>query len=140
MVKHLVEGQDTVTHQAVKNRRRGFATERKLVRMLEAKGWKAFRVPTSGTGYSLPDVFAVKNKEKRIAAFEVKSTVEDHVSVDGFQIRKLLSFLDAFRLYRGEAVIAVWFINNGWVFRAIDEYPLQERYVVYIHDSSDWSP
>ena len=140
MDQYLVEGQDTVTHQAVKNRRRGFATERKLVKMLEANGWRAFRVPTSGTGYVLPDVFAVNNKEKRIAAFEVKSTVEGHISVDGFQIRKLLSFLDAFRLYRGEAVIAVWFIDNGWVFKAVDGFPLQERYVIYVHDSSDWSP
>jgi Holliday junction resolvase len=129
-----------VTHQAAKNKRRGFAAERRLVKMLEARGWRAFRVPTSGTGYSLPDVFAVNNRERRLAAFEVKSTVEDHILVDVFQVRKLLSFLGAFKLYRGEAVIAVWFIDNGWVFRAVDAFPLQERYVVRARDSSDWSP
>ena len=53
-------------------RRRGFYSEKVLVKLLEAKGYYAVRVPVSNPSRNpLPDVIA--RKDKHVYAFEVKN-------------------------------------------------------------------
>ncbi len=122
-------------------RRRGFDAERRLVHMLSRVGGNhVFRIPVSGVG-GLPDVFLVNNRDDRVVAFEVKSTVRGKVKVKRYQVEKLYRFLSAFKKYsRREAVVAVWFVNAGkWVFRRVDQL-LADDVVVTLDDESDWEP
>lgn len=79
--------------------------EYKTLQILENKGFKALRIPTSATGkQALPDIIAVKNNT--IYAIEVKSTSQDYVYVDNFQINKLFKFCEFFNFCNcKEAVI-----------------------------------
>ncbi len=123
-------------------RARGFNTERKLVKLLSGKnGNYVFRIPVSGGRGLLPDVFLVNNKEGKIVAFEVKSTVNDRVKIKKRQISKLFYFLESFKKYpKREAVIAIWFVRKSkWVFKKINDFPLNDI-IVKSEDSNTWEP
>lgn len=127
----------------VRSRRaKAFNVERKLVKLLSKSGENfVFRIPVSGVGVSLPDVFMVNNVEDRIVAFEVKTTVKDKVKVRRHQIEKLFRFLNAFKRYsKREAVIAVWFSSKTkWVFKKVDTV-FSEDILVSSEDQSNWRP
>lgn len=129
----------TTAGAAQRNRRRGFDAERRLVELLESKGWRAFRVPASGAGGRLPDVFAVNNQRQELAAFEVKVTESRHVRVGALQLARLQLFVSAFKLYPiRSAVVAVHFPERGWVFRLAP--PTFSDLVVRDSDRSEWEP
>lgn len=127
----------------VRSRRaKAFNVERKLVKLLSKSCENhVFRIPVSGVGVSLPDVFMVNNVEDRIVAFEVKTTVKDKVKVKRHQIEKLFRFLNAFKRYsKREAVIAVWFSSKTkWVFKRVNSV-FSEDILVTSEDESDWKP
>lgn len=126
----------------VKGRRsKAFNVERRLVKMLSAnKANHVFRVPVSGSR-SFPDVFLVNNVKDLVVAFEVKTTQESKVKVRREQVSKLFSFIEAFKKYSNrEAVVAVWFSNEGkWVFKRLNGL-FSEDIVVSADEESSWSP
>ncbi len=66
--------------------------EYKTLQILELEGFKALRIPASATGKQpLPDIIAVKDGV--IYAIEVKSTFQDYVYVDKFQLKNFSSFV-----------------------------------------------
>jgi len=122
-------------------RNKAFNVERRLVKLLSAnRANHVFRVPVSGSR-SFPDVFLVNNVKDLVVAFEVKTTQESKVKVRREQVSKLFSFIEAFKKYSNrEAVIAVWFSNEGrWVFKRLDGL-LSEDIVVSADEESNWLP
>jgi Holliday junction resolvase len=110
-------------------REKGKAYERKLVKLLQNYGWKSRRVPAS-----ILDVIATKND--RIVVFEVKATKENSIKVEKEQIQNLVDWLSLFDYYpKREAVIAVRFKGQKWIFKKVDEI---KDYKITIDDISDW--
>lgn len=69
--------------------------EYKLLYWLHGHGFKAARIPASGSGKQpLPDIIAVRNG--LLYAFEVKSTKYEILKIDEYQIKKLFDFCDMF--------------------------------------------
>jgi len=100
-------------------RRRGFYSEKALVKKLQKKGYNAVRVPVSNPSlHPLPDVMA--RKDQRVYAFEVKNA-SYYAYFPRKQIDKLFRFLD--ELIPGpkdfkHAVLAAH-LGKKWIFRQI---------------------
>lgn len=115
-------------------RKRGFYSEKALVKRLKAKGYNAVRVPVSSPSRSpLPDVMARRDKD--VYAFEVKNS-EYYAYYPRSQIIKLFRFLDELipmpKKYK-HAVLAAHF-GRRWLFKEIEwerwengELPEKER-------------
>ena len=87
-------------------RQSGKYYEYKTVELLEKKGYKAIRIPVSGTGkQAIPDIIATKDGV--IFPIEVKSTSENHVYVDKFQIEKLFRFCEIFNFCECQPLVIV---------------------------------
>lgn len=116
----------------------GFERERTLAKLLAKYGWRAYRMPVSGS-WGLPDVIAFKNG--KIAAFEVKTCLsKPYVYVDLHQLLKVLDFARSASLAAPcEAVVAAYFGKGRWVFRRIPDNPVKNM-VVRSTDDSDWTP
>jgi len=80
--------------------------EYKTVELLEKHGYKAVRIPVSGTGkQSIPDILATKDGV--IYPIEVKSTSQDSVTVRNFQIEKLFKFCEMFNFCNCQPLVIV---------------------------------
>ena len=122
-------------------KQRGKSCEHKLVRLLNAKGYRALRIPTSArTSAPLPDVFAVHKRKNLLVAFEVKGTHHREVEVPVRQLRKLKGFVDGFpNSIRTACVVAVWFYEaKNWVFKQIQD--VRQGITVEMGATSDWKP
>ena len=103
-----------------KRRRKGFQSEKALVKRLEKHGFKAVRVPVSNPSRKpLPDVIARRNQH--VYAFEVK-TANYYAYFPKKQIEKLFSFLD--QLIPGPSrckhpVLAAHF-GRLWIFQEMN--------------------
>ncbi|ARQ96549.1 hypothetical protein [Sulfolobus islandicus rod-shaped virus 4] len=87
-------------------RQSGKYYEYKTVEFLEKNGYKAIRIPTSATGKQpIPDIIATK--DNTIFPIEVKSTSNDYVYVDNFQIDKLFKFCEIFNFCNCKPLILV---------------------------------
>ncbi len=87
-------------------RKSGKYYEYKTVEILEKHGYKAIRIPVSGTGKQpIPDIIATKNNT--IFPIEVKSTSNDYVYVDNSQIDKLFKFCEIFNFCNCKPLILV---------------------------------
>ena len=115
-------------------RKRGFYSEKALVKRLKKNGYIAVRVPVSSPSRSpLPDVMARRDKD--VYAFEVKNS-EYYAYYPRSQIIKLFRFLDELipmpKKYK-HAVLAAHF-GRRWLFKEIEwerwengELPEKER-------------
>ena len=93
--------------------------EYKTLQILELEGFKAVRIPASATGKQpLPDIIAVKNNT--IYAIEVKSTSQDYVYVDNFQINKLFEFCEIFNFCNCKPLVLVHYKK----YKAVKMYNL----------------
>ena len=122
-------------------KQRGKSCELKLVRLLNAKGYRALRIPTSArTTAPLPDVLATHKRKNLLVAFEVKGTHHRSVEVSVRQLRKLKHFIEGFpSSIRAEAVVAVWFYEpREWVFKRVED--ARRPLSVSMDDDSTWSP
>ncbi len=89
-------------------RRSGRYYEYRALEYLEKNGFRALRIPTSGTGHQpLPDVIATKDRV--VYPIEVKSTTHDHMVVDRFQVEKLFGFCEVFSFCTCQPTIMVFF-------------------------------
>lgn len=100
-------------------RRRGFYSEKVLVKRLEKKGYNAVRIPVSNPSRSpLPDVIA--RRELHVYAFEVKNA-RYYAYYPRNQIEKLFRFLDELvpipKQYK-HAVLAAH-LGKKWFFKQI---------------------
>ena len=87
-------------------RQSGKYYEYKTLNYLEKNGYKAIRIPVSGTGKQpIPDIIAIK--DNTIFPIEVKSTSQNYVVVDNFQIDKLFKFCEIFNFCNCEPLILV---------------------------------
>ena len=87
-------------------RQSGKYYEYKTIEFLEKNGYKAIRIPTSATGKQpLPDIIATK--DNTIFPIEVKSTSQNYVVVDNFQIDKLFKFCEIFNFCNCKPLILV---------------------------------
>ncbi|UUG47344.1 Holliday-junction resolvase [Sulfolobus islandicus rod-shaped virus] len=87
-------------------RQSGKYYEYKTVEFLEKNGYKAIRIPVSGTGKQpIPDIIAVKNNT--IFAIEVKSTSQNYIIVENFQIDKLFKFCEIFNFCNCQPLVIV---------------------------------
>jgi len=87
-------------------RQSGKYYEYKTVELLQKHGYKAIRVPVSGTGkQSIPDIIATK--DNTIFPIEVKSTSQDQVTVRNFQIEKLFRFCEMFNFCQCQPLVIV---------------------------------
>ena len=117
-------------------RRRGFYSEKVLVKLLEKNGYYAVRVPVSNPSKNpLPDVIARKNSH--VYAFEVKNA-RYYAYFPKEQIVKLFEFLERFIPISKESKHAVLAAHLGkkWIFKEVpwniwekDEIPEHERIV-----------
>ena len=124
-------------------RRRGFYSERTLVRQLQDKGFSAVRVPVSNPSMSpLPDVIGHRNSH--VYAFEVKNA-RKYAYYPKDQIEKLFRFLEDFipipRPFK-HAVLAAH-LGKKWIFRQVpwktrDKLADKER--VMKGDRGNWRP
>ena len=117
-------------------RRRGFYSEKVLVKLLEKKGYYAVRVPVSNPSRNpLPDVIA--RKDMHVYAFEVKNA-RYYAYFPREQIAKLFEFLEKFipvsRKFK-HAVLAAH-LGKKWIFKEVswniwenNEIPEHERIV-----------
>jgi len=117
-------------------RRRGFYSEKVLVKLLEKKGYYAVRVPVSNPSRNpLPDVIA--RKDMHVYAFEVKNA-RYYAYFPREQIAKLFEFLERFipvsRKFK-HAVLAAH-LGKKWIFKEVswniwenNEIPEHERIV-----------
>ncbi|AZI75923.1 putative Holliday junction resolvase [Sulfolobales Beppu rod-shaped virus 1] len=81
--------------------------EYKALEILKNKGFKALRIPTSATGKQpLPDIIATKNNT--IYAIEVKSTRQNRIYIDAFQIEKIIKFCMMFDFCNCEPTILIF--------------------------------
>jgi len=106
-------------HAIKKWRRRGFYSEKVLVKLLEKNGFEAVRVPVSNPSRNpLPDVIA--RKGKHVYAFEVKN-VKYYAYYPREQIEKLFEFLDKFIPTPKKCKHAVLAAHMGkkWIFKEI---------------------
>ena len=95
--------------------------EYKTLQLLEKKGFKALRIPASATGKQpLPDIIAVKNGV--IYAIEVKSTSQDYIYVDNFQINKLFEFCEIFNFCNCKEVVIVHYKK----YKSVKMYTLSQ--------------
>ena len=95
--------------------------EYKTLQILELEGFKALRIPTSATGKQpLPDIIAVK--DGIIYAIEVKSTFQDYVYVDNFQINKLFEFCEIFNFCNCKEVVIVHYKK----YKSVKMYTLSQ--------------
>jgi len=87
-------------------RQSGKYYEYKTLNYLEKHGYKAIRIPVSGTGKQpIPDIIATKNNT--IFPIEVKSTSNDYVYVDNSQIEKLFRFCEIFNFCNCQPLVIV---------------------------------
>ena len=87
-------------------RKSGRYYEYKTVNYLEKNGYKAVRIPVSGTGkQAIPDIIATK--DNTIFPIEVKSTSKDSVVVENFQIEKLFKFCEMFNFCNCQPLVLV---------------------------------
>ncbi len=122
-------------------KQRGKSCEHKLVRLLNAKGYRALRIPTSArTSAPLPDVFATHKRKNLLVAFEVKGTHHRAVEINTRQLRKLKHFVEGFpSSIRTAVVVAVWFYEaKSWVFRQVRD--VRQSLTVKINEEPDWQP
>ncbi len=100
-------------------RRRGFYSEKVLVKLLEKHGYNAVRVPVSNPSRNpLPDVIARRNQH--VYAFEVKNA-KFYAYFPREQIEKLFKFLDKFIPSSREFKHAILAAHLGkkWIFNEI---------------------
>jgi len=100
-------------------RRRGFYSEKVLVKLLERKGYYAVRVPVSNPSRNpLPDVIARRNEH--VYAFEVKNA-KYYAYFPKDQIAKLFEFLERFFPTSKEFKHAVLAAHLGkkWIFKEL---------------------
>jgi len=100
-------------------RRRGFYSEKVLVKLLEAKGYYAVRVPVSNPSKNpLPDVIA--RRDKHVYAFEVKNA-RYYAYFPKDQMIKLFEFLERFFPVPREFKHAVLAAHLGkkWIFKEL---------------------
>jgi len=96
---------------------RGCDYERKLVHLLQEKGFYSVRVAGSGCmRYPSPDILA--SNGFRLIAFEVKSTQSDRVYLKPKDLSDLLEFSCGFR---AEPWFAVHLFGLGWFFKSASE-------------------
>lgn len=117
-------------------RRRGFYSEKVLVKLLEERGYHAVRVPVSNPSRNpLPDVIARKNRH--VYAFEVKNA-RYYAYFPKDQIAKLFKFLERFFPISKEFKHAVLAAHLGkkWIFKELpwhiwenNAFPEHERIV-----------
>jgi len=90
----------------VDSNQRGAAAEREFLNVLADEGWGVLRAPASGSGTtrSLPDVLAGRDGE--MFAFELKSSSDEMIYLDGEEIAELKTFC---RIFGGRPRIAVRF-------------------------------
>jgi len=82
--------------------------EYRALEYLSKRGFKAIRVPTSGTGKQpLPDIIATRGNT--VFAIEVKSVSRDVVTVNRDQVEKLFAFCGVFSFCRCQPAILVFF-------------------------------
>ncbi|MHA1616411.1 MAG: hypothetical protein ACTSX9_03790 [Candidatus Njordarchaeales archaeon] len=99
-------------------RRKGFETERELVRKLRERGIWVTRIPVSGISQPLPDVLAVSNGV--LYGFEVKRC-KSHAYYYRKDFDNLIMWLDAMQKENisAEAWLSVRFDGGVWRFYAI---------------------
>jgi Holliday junction resolvase len=100
-------------------RRRGFYSEKALVKKLQKNGFNAVRVPVSNPSlHPLPDVIA--RREQHVYAFEVKNA-SYYAYFPKKQIVKLFRFLDELIPTPKELKHAVLAAHLGkkWIFRQV---------------------
>ena len=85
---------------------KGAAAEREFLNVLADEGWGVLRAPASGSGTtrSLPDVLAGRDGE--LFAFELKSSSDEAIYLDGEEIEELEAFC---RIFGGRPRVAVRF-------------------------------
>jgi len=87
-------------------RQSGKYYEYKTLEFLQKNGYKAVRIPVSGTGkQAIPDIIATKNGV--IFPIEVKSTSNDYVYIEKFQIEKLFRFCEIFNFCNCKPLVIV---------------------------------
>ncbi|CAC87310.1 hypothetical protein [Sulfolobus islandicus rod-shaped virus 2] len=87
-------------------RQSGKYYEYKTLEILEENGFKALRIPVSGTGkQALPDIIATK--DNTIYPIEVKSTSKDVITIKKFQIEKLFEFCEIFDFCNCQPLVAI---------------------------------
>ena len=101
-------------------RRRGYYTERQLVKRLEKLGFRAVRIPVSNPSANpLPDVIA--RKDLHIYAIECKNA-SYYAYFPKKQIEKLFRFLDLFiplpRQYMHAVLVA--HLGKRWIWKELD--------------------
>lgn len=106
-------------HAIKRWRRRGFYSEKVLVKLLEKSGYEAVRVPVSNPSRNpLPDVIA--RRGNHVYAFEVKN-VSYYAYYPRKQVEKLFRFLDKFipaPKHCKHAILAAH-MGKKWVFKEI---------------------
>lgn len=94
------------------NKKKGIAAERELLHLLWDKGYACCRVAGSG---SIPepscDLLAGNGKNKYV--IEVKTSRKEKKYLSKEQINEFKIFAEKFGL---DAVIAIKFLRNGWLF------------------------
>ncbi len=115
-------------------RRRGFETERMLVRALRDAGVWAYRIPASGMyegrrQMSLPDVIAYVRE--RVVGFQLKATSKSIYEVKSIELVPLRAFLIDARSFGIATVgyIGVRFVdsnNSRWVFRRFEPNEIEQ--------------
>ncbi len=107
--------------EAAKRRRRAFARERDLVRLLWKKGFACMRAPASGSKVKrtiYPDIVAIWRGKTLV--FEVKTTEQKRtIYIPREQVEKIREFA---RRAGGQAFIAVKIVGQGepWKFIPIE--------------------
>ncbi len=107
---------------AAKRRRRAFARERDLVRLLWKKGFACMRAPASGSKVKrtvYPDIVAIW--QGKVLVFEVKTSEQKRtIYVPREQVSKIVEFA---KRAGGQAFIAVKIIGQGepWKFIPIEK-------------------
>ena len=135
-------------------KRRGYYSERVLVRLLKQHGYRAVRIPVSApSSEPLPDIFATR--DGHIYAFEVKNA-KFYAYFPAAQVRKLFEFLDLFDLYgrlekltneprRLRHAILAAHLGKKWVFkevtrREVEHLPPDSRICVNKRMRGNWRP
>jgi len=109
---------------------RGCDYERKLVHLLQSKGFYSVRVAGSGCmRYPSPDILA--SNGCRLIAFEVKSSQDDKVYLRYKDLNDLLEFSEGFK---AEPWFAVHLRSKGWFFKPAKE--LQNQKVLRISEEN----
>ncbi len=125
-------------------RRRGYYSERRLCKNLQALGFEAVRIPVSNPSLSpLPDVIARKDRD--VYAFEVKNA-KFYAYFPRKEIIKLFQYLEKFVPLPEDSLHAVLVAHLGkkWIFKELswDDYKGNEieKESINKRQHGNWKP